>query len=88
VDKSEGCSEGDYVAMLLPFSDGSGEPVVLGIYSERHLAEARCWRALQRLGYEQPTAVISRPLDLDNEGDDEAGDPAIETDSARSRADG
>lgn len=52
-----------YVAMLLPFDDGSGTPVVLGAYSSRPLAEARCWRELQLLGYHQPTAVYECPLD-------------------------
>lgn len=56
-----------FVAMLLPFADGSGSPVVLGVYSSREGAEARCWRAIKRLGYEQPTAVIERPLDFGNE---------------------
>lgn len=61
-----------FVAMLLPFSDGSGDAVVLGVFSTRDAAEARCWRALRRLGYDQPTAVVERPLDYGNE-DDEAG---------------
>ena len=65
-------NEGDdiFVAMLLPNHDGSGWPVVLGVYSDRAMAEARCWRCLQNLGYDQPTAVIERPLDYWNEGDD------------------
>lgn len=52
-----------YVAMLMPNVDGSGDPAVLGVYSEREGAEARCWRCLQRLGYDRPTAVFARALD-------------------------
>lgn len=58
-----------YVAMLLPNCDGSGTAIVLGVYSTRDGAEARCWRALQSLGYDQPTAVVERSLDLGHEGD-------------------
>lgn len=65
-----------FVALLLPFSDGSGEPVVLGIYTNKERAEARCYRAIRRIGYDQPTAIIERPLNFDNEGGD--GDPAVE----------
>lgn len=56
-----------FVAMVLPHSDGSGSAIVLGVYTSRDAAEARCWRALQRYGYEVPTAVIERPLDMGNE---------------------
>ena len=59
-----------YVALLLPHTDGSGEAAVLGVYETPEEAEARCWRAIQRIGYEQPTGVVSRII-----GSDEA-DPA------------
>lgn len=56
-----------YVALLLPFTDGSGETEVLGVYSTRDGAQARCWRALQALGYEQPTDVVACAIDADAE---------------------
>lgn len=52
-----------YVALLLPYSDGSGDVSVLGVYSTRVDAEARCWRTLKRLGYEEPTEVVETLLD-------------------------
>lgn len=54
-----------YVSVLLPFLDGSGKTQLLGVYSNRAEAEARCYRKLMQLGYEQPTAVIDCFLNLD-----------------------
>ncbi len=55
-----------FVAMLLPFSDGSGSNKVLGVYSNKERAEARCYRvARSSFGYNQPTAVFALTLDGD-----------------------
>lgn len=72
-----------YVAMLMPELDGSGNPVVLGVYSTEIGAQARCWQCLQRLSTNRPTAVFRRPLDLDNEGepDNQTDYPAVEVES-------
>ena len=52
-----------WVARRLPYVDGSGTGCVLGAYSTEEGAQAACWRELQRLGYEQPTAVALCYLD-------------------------
>ncbi len=52
-----------FVAMLMPFYDHSGSPVVLGVYSRKEKAEARCYRELSTLGYDQPTSIIEIVLD-------------------------
>ncbi len=53
-----------FVALQLPFYDGSGNAKVLGTYSLVEKAEARCWRELQ-LGCGQPTDVIECTIDED-----------------------
>lgn len=60
-----------HVALLLPFKDGSGEHAILGVYEDEAAAQARCWRVLQHLGYDQPTAVVSVLLDIDYEPESE-----------------
>ncbi len=52
-----------FVAMLLPFFDGSGSVEVLGAYSTKEKAEARCYRKTQELGYDQPTSIFELTLD-------------------------
>ncbi len=54
-----------FVAMLMPFHDGSGEAQLLGVYSTKEKAEANCYRALKTLGYDQPTKIFESVL---NEG--------------------
>ncbi len=54
-----------FVAMLMPFHDGSGEAQLLGVYSTKEKAEANCYRALKTLGYDQPTEIFETVL---NEG--------------------
>ncbi len=56
-----------FVSLLLPFHDGSGVPEVLGVYSNREKAEARCYREVCNLGYDQPTAIVESILDNDEE---------------------
>lgn len=56
-----------WVAVVLPYSDGSGEAEVLGVYSSPEGAEARCWRHGENTGLSQPTAVIERRIDYDYE---------------------
>ncbi len=46
-----------FVALQLPFHDGSGNAKILGAYSLVEKAEARCWRELQ-VEDGQPTKVI------------------------------
>lgn len=55
-----------FVAMLLPFHDGSGLASILGVYSNREKAESNCYRAMRNLGYDQPTSIFESVLD--NEG--------------------
>ncbi len=47
-----------FVSLLLPFYDGSGVPEVLGVYSTREKAEARCYREGCKLGYNQPMFIV------------------------------
>lgn len=55
-----------HVAMLQPFHDGSGGSAkVLGVYGQKFRAEARCYRELKALGYDQPTDVVALILDAD-----------------------
>jgi hypothetical protein len=54
-----------FVAVLLPFSDGSGKTKVLGVYTLKHFAEARCHRAIKAQGYDQPTEIIECFLNID-----------------------
>ncbi len=54
-----------FVAVLMPFHDGSGEAQLLGVYSTKEKAEANCYRALKTLGYDQPTKIFETVL---NEG--------------------
>lgn len=49
-----------YVSMKMPHLDGSGEAEVLGVYTTRVAAEARCFRELSGM---QPLEVFSLPLD-------------------------
>ncbi len=58
-----------FVSMLMPFYDQSGIPKVLGIYSTKEKAQARCWREIQKLGYDQPTEVIECTIDEDRKED-------------------
>jgi hypothetical protein len=60
-----------FVACLMPYEDGSGTPIVLGVYSTDVGAQARCWRARARLGYDQPTAVTVHRLDDEPSNEDE-----------------
>ncbi len=57
-----------FIATLHPFHDGSGDYEIIGVYSLEEKAQARCWRKLKELGYDQPTEVIECPLDKDWEG--------------------
>ncbi len=50
-----------FVAMLLPFHDGSGLASVLGVYSNREKAESSCYRAMRNLGYLQSSGCRSLP---------------------------
>lgn len=59
-----------YLAMLLPNEDGSGDTEVLGLYSDKTQAEARCYLKLKNLGYHQPTSVTELTLDEANYADD------------------
>lgn len=59
-----------HVALLLPFTDHSGEPKVLGVYHTATAAQARLWRHGQTAGYDQPTEVVSVELDADVNPDD------------------
>lgn len=54
-----------YVAILLPFHDGSGKARILGVYDVVWKAEARCRRELVKLGYDQPTDVVECVLNND-----------------------
>lgn len=54
-----------WVALLLPFSDGSGDTVVLGVWGTQEGAQACCWRELDELGYDRPTAVVPVAMNVD-----------------------
>ncbi len=52
-----------FAAVLMPFHDGSGTAELLGVYTTKEKAEARCYRALKTLGYDQPTEIFESVLD-------------------------
>lgn len=52
-----------WIAVALPHTDGSGQTLVLGAYSTRDGAQARCWRHIKDIGYEVPTDVYARVVD-------------------------
>lgn len=55
-----------YVAVLHSMHDGSGGPAkLLGAYTQTFLAEARCYRELKNLGYDQPTDIVALEIDKD-----------------------
>lgn len=54
-----------YVVLLKRHHDGSGEEKVLGVYGTSTAAEARCYRTLRDLGYDQPIEVIETVVGVD-----------------------
>lgn len=56
-----------FVAMLMPNHEGSGEAKVLGVYTDKKHAESRCYRELNKLGYNQPTEVVECTQNVDLE---------------------
>jgi hypothetical protein len=53
-----------FVAVLMPFHDGSGSTKILGVYETEEKAQARCYQEIQKLGYEQPTQIVPMTLDV------------------------
>lgn len=59
-------SEGSlFVGIVLPQHDGSGKPVLLGIYDHMGKAQAACYRKLAEFGYFVPTVVVQCILNVD-----------------------
>lgn len=56
-----------YIALELPYTDGSGHPTILGAYDTETAAEARCWRRIREQGHAQPSTVIEVTLNVDTE---------------------
>lgn len=53
-----------HVALLLPFYDGSGETKLLGVFTNKVDAHARCHQEIVDQGYAQPTDVIECLLNV------------------------
>lgn len=54
-----------FIALKLPYADGSGEVGILGVYDEELKAEARCHRYNKEFGLFEPTKVTSCRLNED-----------------------
>ena len=63
---ASGDNRNGYVVLRVPFSDGSGDTSLVGLYSTRVRAEARAWREAS-VNYEpvDRLVVIAAPLDTD-----------------------
>lgn len=59
-----------WVAMRLPYGDGSGDVAVLGVFSSEEAAQARCFIELEASSLSKEcVAVVSREFDLNNADD-------------------
>ncbi len=63
-----------YVALFESPYDSNTPAKVLGVYSNRFKAEARCYREVKNLGYEHPTNVVEVVLDYDDDLSNEEKD--------------
>lgn len=51
-----------YVAVVLPYSDGSSETQVIGVFTDEVQAQAALWRHTKEVGYPEQTTIIRKVL--------------------------